>query len=65
MTSQIDLNALRNHVHQVQREREQSGTSAAEQSRPVTVDREGGVHLGQPGGVEVSQVPIEKFAAAR
>jgi hypothetical protein len=62
--SQIDLNALRNHVHQVQRERAQSGTSQTEQSRPVTVDRDGGVHLGEQAGQGVSRVPVEKFAWA-
>lgn len=60
--SQIDLNALRNHVHRVQEEQRQGGTSQTEQSRPVTVDRNGGIHLGEQPGPGVSRVPVEKFA---
>lgn len=63
----IDLNALRDRVHQIEREREANGdASPTERNNPVVVDREGGIHLNSPSDHrEVSQVPIEKFAASR
>ena len=61
----IDLNALRDRVHKIERERENDGTSPTEQSRPIVVDREGGIHLNSPLGEEISRVPIEKFALSR